>query len=118
MPLIVTDVPPVAGPLDGLTPVIAGAATAVYVNRSAADVADVPAGDMTVTSTEPVPAGPSAVIVVSLTTVTPIAAVVPKSTAVAPVKPAPVIVTKVPPAVGPLVGLMPETVWAATAVAR
>ena len=38
--------------------------------------------------------------------------VVPKSTAVAPVKPVPVIVTGVPPATGPLVGLMPVTVGA------
>ena len=63
----------------------------------------------------PVPAGLSAVIVVSLTTVTFVAAVVPKSTAVAPVKLVPVIVTRVPPVVGPLVGLRPVTVGAATA---
>ena len=60
--------------------------------------------------------GAVAVIVVSLTTVKLVAAVVPKSTAVAPVKPVPVIVTKVPPAAGPLVGLRPVTVGAATAV--
>ena len=42
------------------------------------DVADVPAGVVTVTSTMPVPAGLSAVIVVSLTTVKFVAAVVPK----------------------------------------
>ena len=64
----------------------------------------------------PVPAGLSAVIVVSLTTVEFVAGVVPKSTAVAPVKPVPVIVTNVPPAAGPLVGLRPVTVGAATAV--
>ena len=52
-------------------------------------------------------------IVVSFTTVTFVAGVVPKSTAVAPVKPVPVIVTRVPPAVGPLVGLRPVTVGAA-----
>ena len=75
---------------------------------------DVPAGVVTVTFATPVPAGLSAVIVVSLTTVTFVAAVVPKSTAVAPVNPAPVIVTRVPPAAGPLVGLRPETVGAAT----
>ena len=71
-----------------------------------------PAGVVTVTSTVPVPAGLSAVIVVSLTTVKLVAGVVPKSTAVAPVKPVPVIVTEVPPAAGPLVGLMPVTVGA------
>ena len=56
---------------------------------------------VTVTFTTPVPAGLTAVIVVALTTVTPVAAVGPKATAVAPVKPVPVIVTKMPPAVGP-----------------
>ena len=76
-------------------------------------MADVPPGVVTVTSTVPVPAGLSAVIVVSLTTVKFVAAVVPKSTAVAPVKPVPVIVTDVPPAAGPLVGLRPVTVGAA-----
>ena len=75
-----------------------------------------PAGVVTVTPTIPLPAGLSAVIVVSLTTVTFVAGVVPKSTAVAPVKPAPVIVTNVPPVVGPLVGLKPVTVGVATAV--
>ena len=53
----------------------------------------------------PVPAGLVAVIEVALTTVTPVAAVVPKLTAVAPVKPVPVIVTEVPPAAEPVVGL-------------
>ncbi len=77
-------------------------------------MADVPPGVVTVTSTVPVPAGLSAVIVVPLTTVRFVAGVVPKSTAVAPVKPVPVIVTRVPPAVEPLVGLRPVTVGAAT----
>ena len=44
-----------------------------------------------------------------------VAAVVPKSTAVAPVKLVPVIVTEVPPASEPLVGLMPVTVGATAA---
>ena len=42
-----------------------------------------------------------------------VAAVAPNSTAVAPVKLVPVMVTDVPPAGGPLVGLMPVTVGAA-----
>ena len=71
-----------------------------------------PPGVVTVTSTVPVPAGLAAVIAVSLTTVKLVAAVVPKSTAVAPVKLVPVIVTEVPPAAGPLVGLRPVTVGA------
>ena len=73
-----------------------------------------PPGVVTVTSTMPVPAGLSAVILVALTTVTSVAAVVPKSTAVAPVKPVPVIVTDVPPATGPLVGLTAVTAGATT----
>jgi hypothetical protein len=56
------------------------------------------------------------VIDVSLITVTPVAAFVPNLTAVAPVKLVPVIVTCVPPAVEPLVGLMPVTVGAAAVV--
>ena len=63
----------------------------------------------------PVPAGLFAVIVVSFTTVTFVAAVAPKSTAVAPVKLVPVIVTNVPPACGPVVGLRPVTVGATAA---
>ena len=81
------------------------------MNWSAVEVADVPAGviDRHVHRRR-CRRGLMAVIVVSSTTVTPVAAVVPKFTAVAPVKPVPVIVTDVPPAAGPLVGLMPVTV--------
>ena len=49
-------------------------------------------------------AGETAVIWVSETTVKLVAATAPKSTLVAPVKPVPVMVTVVPPAVGPEVG--------------
>ena len=73
----------------------------------------VPPGVVTVTSTVPVPAGDVAVILVELTTVKVVAASVPKCTAVAPVKAVPVMVTEVPPAVGPEVGLTPVTVGAA-----
>src|SRR4030081_2648941 len=61
-------------------------------------------------------AGEVAVIDVALLTVNVIAAVAPKLTAVAPVKPVPVIVTDVPPAAGPFVGLTFVTVGAATNV--
>ena len=64
---------------------------------------------VTVTSTTPVPAGAVAVIVVPLTTVLLVAGVVPKSTAVAPVKAVPVIVTVMPPATGPELGLIEVT---------
>ena len=80
------------------------------MNSSAGVTAEVPDGFVTVTLTTPDPAGLSAVIVVLLTTVRFVAAVVPKSTTVAPVKLVPVIVTKVPPASGPLVGARPATV--------
>jgi hypothetical protein len=76
-------------------------------------VAEVPPGVVTVTLTVPVPAGEVAVIDVALLTTTPVAALAPKWTAVAPVKLVPVMVTLVPPAAGPDVGLMPVTVGAA-----
>ena len=61
---------------------------------------------MTVTSTVPAaPAGAVAVMEVALLTVKVVAAVAPKATAVAPVKLVPVMVTEVPPAAGPEVGL-------------
>ena len=56
------------------------------------------------------PAGEVAVIEVALLTVKVVAAVAPNFTAVAPVKLVPVMVTEVPPAVGPEVGLTPVTV--------
>jgi hypothetical protein len=56
------------------------------------------------------------VISVSETTVKEAAAVVPKSTAVAPVKVAPVMVTGVPPAVGPEMGATEVTVGTTTNV--
>jgi hypothetical protein len=61
-------------------------------------------------------AGDVAVIDVALLTVKVVAAVAPKSTAVAPVKFVPVMVTDVPPAAGPLLGLTFVTVGAATNV--
>ena len=49
-------------------------------------------------------------IEVSLVTVTPVAQVPPTLTEVAPVNPVPVMVTLVPPSVGPLLGLIEVTV--------
>jgi hypothetical protein len=80
------------------------------VKRSAVLVGLVTAGVVTVTSTVPVPAGAAAVIWVSETTVNEVALLTPNFTAVAPVKPVPVMVTEVPPAAGPEVGLIPVTV--------
>jgi len=61
-----------------------------------------------------VPAGVTAVIEVEDTTVTEVAAAPPMVTPVAPVKLVPVIVTLVPPAVGPELGEIAVTVGAAT----
>jgi hypothetical protein len=59
-------------------------------------------------------AGVVAVIVVAFTTVTPVAAVPPNVTVAPLTKPVPLIVTLVPPAVGPLVGAIPLTVGGPT----
>ena len=74
----------------------------------------VPPGVVTVTSTVPaLPAGAVAVMLVALLIVKLVAAVEPNLTAVAPVRLVPVIVTDVPPPVGPAVGLICVTVGAA-----
>ena len=68
---------------------------------------------VTVTSTVPVPGGDVVVIDVGLTTVNGVAGLpAPKETAVTAVKFVPVIVTEVPPAPGPVEGLIPVTVGA------
>ena len=99
VPVIVTTPPPGADAAAGLSPVTVGGPK--YRYRSAEPVADVPPGLVTETSTVPVPAGTVAVISVSEVTVY-VAARLPNVTAVVPAKPEPVIVTAVPPAVGPL----------------
>ncbi len=74
-----------------------------------------PPAAVTLISTVPAePAGDVAMIWVAELTVKPVAAVAPKFTAVAPVKLVPVIITVVPPDVGPEVGEMDVTVGAAT----
>jgi hypothetical protein len=107
VPVIVTVVPPATGPEVGEIPVTSGAA--IYVYRSAADVADVPPAVVTVTSTLPgIPEGGTAIISVSLIHVYDAASVLPNFTAVkSPEKPVPVIVTVVPPATGPATGEIP-----------
>ena len=77
---------------------------------------DVPLVVVAVTVTAPaVPAGLVALIEVADTNVTAVPAFAPNITVVAPdTKPVPVIVTTVPPATGPLVGLNNVTVGAAT----
>ena len=112
VPVIVTDVPPATGPLVGLNNDTVGAAT--YVNETA--FVDVPPGVVTVTADTPAaPTGVTAVTEVEETKLTVALALAPKFTRVPPeTKPEPVIVTNVPPATGPLVGLNNVTVGAGT----
>jgi hypothetical protein len=84
------------------------------VKLSAPEVLDVPPGVTTVISTAPAdPAGEVAVIEVAEFTVNEVALVVPNLTAETEVKPVPVMLTLVPPAVGPAFGLTAVTVGAA-----
>jgi hypothetical protein len=76
-------------------------------------VALVPPGVVAVRSTRPLPAGATAVMLVALFTVKLLAAVAPKLTAVVPLRLVPVMVTLVPPAPGPELGLMLVIVGAA-----
>src|SRR5207237_1381607 len=101
------------GPDVGTIDVTAGA-TALYVNWSAPEVADVPPDVVTVTSTVPVVnfAGDVAVMDVEVTTFTPVEMVRAQLTAAALMKFVPVIVTDVPPVVGPDVGLIDVTAGA------
>jgi len=110
VPVIVTDVPPGVMPLVGLIAVTVGGE--MYVNWSAELVAELPPELATVTSTVPVPAGETAVIDVAELTVTLVAAVAPNLTVLPEANPVPVIVTDVPPAVLPAVGLIAVTVGA------
>ena len=75
-----------------------------------------PLGAVKVTFTVPVPGRLVALMQSALTKKKLLAGVVPKSTAVTFLSPLPVIATTVPPAPGPLFGLIPVTVGAATAV--
>src|ERR1039457_7195191 len=107
VPVMVTTVPPAGEPESGLTEVTVG--SGLYVYSVLAGV--VPTGVVTMTLAAPAaPAGVVAVIVVAFTTATPVAAAPPKVTPVAPVKVVPVMVTLVPPAVGPEFGLTEVTV--------
>ena len=79
------------------------------MNLSANDVADAPPGVVTVTSTVPaLSAGEVAVIAVAESAVM-MPGVAPKLTAEADERLAPLMVTEVPPAVEPAVGLIPAT---------
>src|SRR6266849_10407591 len=105
VPLIVTEVPPPVGPAFGLIDVTVG--TPMKVTWSADPVADVPPGVVTVISTVPADsAGDVAVILIDEFTVKELAEKVPNLTNDAFKKFVPLIVTDVPPWIGPEVGLM------------
>ena len=87
VPVIVTLVPPTAGPDVGVRPVTVGAGRKVKVPAEV----PVPPIVVTLTVTAPVPAADTAVIDVAEFTVKLAAAVAPNATAVAPVNPVPVM---------------------------
>src|SRR5436309_356012 len=97
-----TSVPPAIGPLTGPMNSITGA----YLNRSLVDVALVPPGVVTVTSTAPAgSAGATALIEVEDVTVTFVPATAPNFTEAGAMKFVPVRVTFVLPRTGPVAGL-------------
>jgi len=111
VPVITSDVPPAIGPDVGLTLVTLGTGGATAVNWSAAEVAEVPDGVVTVMSNVPaVKGGDRTVMEVAELIVNVITTVAPKATCVAPLKLVPVTRIGVPPLVGPEAGEMPLTV--------
>jgi len=110
VPVMVTLVPPVAGPELGLRAVTTGGG-GTKVNLSADEVALVPNGVATVTSTAPAfSGGDVAEMDLADITANDDAGVVPNLTAVAPAKFVPVMVTVVPPVIEPEVGWRRVTV--------
>jgi hypothetical protein len=109
VPVIVTDVPPAVGPDVGLMLVTAGRGGETYVNSAASRLADVPPAVVTFRLTVLVPAGAVTVMVVAVS-VRMVAVLAPKCTDVAPSRFVPVMVTTVPPAAGPDVGVLFVTV--------
>ncbi len=84
------------------------------MNSSAADVAEVPPGVTTVTLTVPVPEGEVTLTWVAETTLKLVVAVDPNLIEVVPLRLVPLMVTAVPPAGVPAVGLMEVTVGTAS----
>src|SRR6267378_672600 len=88
------------------------------MNWSAVLAGVVPPGVVTVTSTAPVPGGETATIDVGELTVKLLAPADPNLTAVAPMRPVPLMVTRVPPAPPPLLGLTLMSAGAGAPVAK
>lgn len=115
-PVIVTAVPPAIDPVAG--DILANVIGPIYVNTPGAVVLDAPSPFVITTSFAPaVPAGVTAVMWVASTKVTLVAAAPPTVTAREPpeTKFVPVIVTVVPPAIGPVAGVMLVNVKSAVA---
>jgi hypothetical protein len=111
VPVMVTAVPPAVGPLLGLTAVTVG--WPMYVKPPGRLPLSPPLVTVTVTGPA-LPVGVVAVIVVLLTTTTFVAEALPKVTLAPEAKFVPVMVTDVPPLVGPLFGLTLVTVGVTT----
>jgi len=111
VPVIVTAVPPPTAPVVGVIEATVGAGLLpVYVN-ALVRLPERPVEFVTVTVTVPAaPAGVVTEMVVLFSTVTFVAAVAPKVTVAPATKLVPVMVTAVPPAVGPVAGPIPVTV--------
>ena len=110
-PVIVTTVPPAVGPALGLTDTIVGGAK----YAKAPVFVTVPNGVVTDTFALPAaPAGVTAVSVDELSTWTEVAATPPIVTVAGTKNPEPVMMTVVPPAVGPWLGVTAEIVGGAT----
>jgi hypothetical protein len=110
VPVTVTPVPPVAGPLFGATAVTVGAAT--YVNADAFDP-DCPSGFVTTTFAPPGdPAGVVQRKEVELSRASDEHAAPPTEAVGVPVNPVPVTVMIEPPVAGPLAGVTSVTVGA------
>lgn len=103
--------PPALVPLVGVMDVTIGEGARLTVNWSAVEVADTPLGVTTVISNVPAASvGATAVMLVGEMTVKLAASTEPKNTSVAPAKFVPVILTAVPPAELPVLGLIAVTV--------
>jgi len=112
VPLTVTDVPPAAAPVFGVIELIVGAG-ATYVKQPT----HVPiCASVLVTTTFTDPAAPAVVVpVIEVGLIVATVSADPPNETVAPLwNPVPAMLTEVPPALGPLVGVTDVTVGAAT----
>src|ERR1043166_9594008 len=115
VPVMVTGVPPVVGPVFGDTFVIVGFGS-VYVN-ACASVADWPSVLVTTTSTLPAACAGDVAVIEGAVPATTVAETPPNFPVGLLRKPVPLIVTTVPPPMPPLVGRMLVTVGAGFAAA-